>query len=128
VTELHPFLAVRDVDAAIELYGRAFEAVVVGEVLRAPDGPAVAELEIDGCRFGLATEAPQLGTPSPETAGGTTVRLSLTVDDPDAAAARAVEAGCELMFPVADQPYGWRQGRVVDPFGHHWLVGRPLTQ
>jgi PhnB protein len=127
MTELHPFLAVRDVDAAIELYARAFGAATVGDVLHAPDGAAVAELEIDGCRFGLATEAPQLGTPSPETAEATTVRLSLTVDDPDAVTARAVAAGCTLMFPVADQPYGWRQGRVVDPFGHHWLVGRPLT-
>jgi PhnB protein len=54
------------------------------------------------------------------------VRLHLTVADPDAVAAQAVEAGATLMFAVADQPYGWRQGRVVDPFGHHWLVGRPL--
>ena len=54
------------------------------------------------------------------------MRLELVVDDPDAVAARAVDAGFELMFPVADQPYGWRQGRVVDPYGHHWLVGRPL--
>jgi PhnB protein len=126
MTELHPFLAVRDVDEAIDLYGRAFGAAVVGEVFRAPDGAVVAEMEIDGCGFALATEAPQFGTPSPETVGATTVRLKLTVDDPDAIAARAVEAGCELMFPVADQPYGWRQGRVVDPFGHHWLVGRQL--
>jgi PhnB protein len=126
MTTLDPFLAVRDVDAAIDLYTRAFGAAVVGDVFRAPDGTVVAELEVDGCRFALATEAPQFGTPSPETVGATTVRLKLTVDDPDAVAARAVEAGCELMFPVADQPYGWRQGRVVDPFGHHWLVGRPL--
>jgi PhnB protein len=54
------------------------------------------------------------------------VRISLHVDDPDAVAARAVAAGGREMFPVADQPYGMRQGRVVDPFGHHWLVGRPL--
>jgi PhnB protein len=127
VTALYPFLAVRDVGAAVDLYARAFGAVEVGERLSSPDGATtVTQMEIDGCRFGLATEAPQLGTPSPETAGATTVRLSLTVDDPDAAAARAVDEGCELMFPVADQPYGWRQGRVVDPFGHHWLVGRPV--
>jgi PhnB protein len=126
VTELHPFLAVRDAEAATELYGRAFGATLVGSVHRAPDGTVVAELEIDGCVFALATEAPEYGTPSPETVGATTVRMSLTVDDPDAVAARAVEAGCKLMFPVADQPYGRRQGRVVDPFGHHWLVGRPL--
>jgi PhnB protein len=126
VTELHPFLAVRDVDAAVHLYRGAFGATLVGEIVRAPDGPSVAQLEIGGCVFGVATEAPALGTPSPETAGATTVRLSLVVDDPDAVAAGAVAAGCELMFAVGDQPYGWRQGRLVDPFGHHWLVGHPL--
>ena len=126
MTKLNPFLAVRDVDAAIDVYERAFGAVVVGEIFRVPDGTVVAELEVDGCRFDLATEAPQFGTPSPETVGATTVRLKLVVDDPDAVADQAVAAGFELMFPVDDQPYGWRQGRVVDPFGHHWLVGRPL--
>jgi PhnB protein len=126
VTELYPFLAVRDVAAAISFYGQAFGATEVGERLVAPDGRIVAEIEIDGERIGLASEAPELGTPSPETAGATTVRLSLSVDDPDAVAGRAVGAGATLMFPVADQPYGLRQGRVVDPFGHHWLIGRPL--
>jgi PhnB protein len=126
MTSLHPFLAVRDVAAAVDFYARAFGAVEVRERLHAPDGAVVTEIAIDGCRVGLATEAPELRTPSPETAGGTTVRLSILVDDPDAVAERAVAAGAELMFPVADQPYGLRQGRVVDPFGHHWLVGRPL--
>jgi PhnB protein len=126
MTSLHPFLAVRDVAAAVDFYARAFGAVEVAERLHAPNGTVVAQIEIDGCPVGLATEAPELRTPSPETAGATTVRLSLLVDDPDAVAERAVAAGAELMFPVADQPYGLRQGRVVDPFGHHWLVGRPL--
>jgi PhnB protein len=125
MTALYPFLAVRDADRAIAFYEEAFGARVV-QRLEAPDGPVVAVLKIDGQPFGLATEAPALGTPSPETAGSTTVRLSLEVDDPDAAARRAVAAGATEMFPVADQPYGMRQGRVVDPFGHHWLVGRPL--
>jgi PhnB protein len=75
---------------------------------------------------GVATEAPDLGTPSPETLGATTVRISLDVDDPDAVASQAIEAGGREMFAVADQPYGMRQGRVVDPFGHHWLIGRRL--
>ena len=60
----------------------------------------------------------------PETLGATTVRLSLHVDDADAAAERAVAAGATLLFPVEDQPYGLRQGRVVDPFGHHWLIAQ----
>ena len=117
---LYPFLAVRDTDEAVKFYAEAFGATV-RERFEAP-GTVVAVLEIDGMPFGVATEAPQLGTPSPETAGATTVRVSLHVDDPDAAAARAIAAGASEMFPVADQPYGLRQGRVVDPFGHHWLI------
>jgi PhnB protein len=54
------------------------------------------------------------------------VRISLHVDDPDAAQARAIAAGAREMFPVADPPYGMRQGRVVDPFGHQWLLGKPI--
>ena len=123
---LSPFLSVRDVAAAVDFYRAAFGAAEVGERLHAPDGSVVALLEIDGFTVGLATERPDLQTPSPETAGGTTVRISLHVDDPDAAAARAVAAGAHELFPVADQPYGLRQGRVVDPFGHHWLLARPL--
>jgi PhnB protein len=117
---LYPFLAVRDTDAAAAFYAEAFGATV-SERFEAP-GTVVVVLEIDGMPFGVATEAPQLGTPSPESAGATTVRVSLHVDDPDAVAARAVAAGATEMFPVADQPYGLRQGRVVDPFGHHWLI------
>src|ERR1700742_2301557 len=121
MSELYPFLAVRDVDAAVAFYVQAFGAIETSERVRAPDGPQVATLSIGGQPFGVATEAPDLGTPSPETAGGTTVRISLHVDDPD-----AVAAGAHEMFPVEDQPYGLRQGRVVDPSGHHWLIGRPL--
>jgi PhnB protein len=121
VSALYPFLAVRDTDTAIAFYAEAFGATV-RERLEAPDGPVVAVLEIDGMPFGVATEAPNLGTPSPESVRATTVRVSLHVDDPDAAAARAIAAGATEMFPVADQPYGLRQGRVVDPFGHHWLI------
>ena len=117
---LYPFLAVRDTDAAVAFYVEAFGATV-SERFEAP-GTVVALLEIDGMPFGVATEAVQLGTPSPESAGSTTVRVSLHVDDPDAVAARAVAAGATEMFPVEDQPYGLRQGRVVDPFGHHWLI------
>jgi PhnB protein len=126
VTELYPFLAVRDVTRAVDYYADACGAVEEGERLSAPDGRQVAILLIGGRHVGVATEAPELGTPSPETAGATTVRISLEVDDPDAVAARAVAAGGSEMLPVADQPYGMRQGRVVDPFGHHWLIGRPL--
>jgi PhnB protein len=126
MTDLYPFLAVRDVARAVDYYAEAFGATEEGERLAAPDGRLVAVLLIDGRHVGVATEAPELGTPSPETAGATTVRISLEVEDPDAVAARAVAAGGTEMFPVADQPYGMRQGRIVDPFGHHWLIGKRL--
>lgn len=126
MTSIWPFLAVTDVDAAVAFYVEAFGAEEQGERFRADDGTQVAELTIDGCRIGVATENPGLRTPSPQSAGGTTVRIHLDVDDPDELAAKAVAAGAEEMFPVADQPYGIRQGRVVDPFGHHWLISGPL--
>jgi PhnB protein len=126
VPELYPFLAVQDVPRAVDFYVRAFDATEEDERLVAPDGRQVAVLEIAGHRLGVATEAPELGTPSPETIGATTVRVSLHVDDPDSAHAQAVAAGATEMFPVTDQPYGMRQGRVVDPFGHHWLIGKRL--
>jgi PhnB protein len=126
VPEIYPFLAVKDVDAAVAFYAQAFGATEERERVVAPDGPQVALLLIGGQRLGVATEAPDLGTPSPETVGGTTVRISLHVDDADVAQARAVAAGASEVFAVADQPYGLRQGRVVDPFGHHWLISHPL--
>lgn len=125
MTDVYPFLAVRDVDAAIAFYKQAFGAVEEGDRIRSPEGAQVAILSAVH-RLGVATEAPDLGTPSPETLGATTVRISLEVDDPDATAKQAIAVGGREMFAVADQSYGMRQGRVVDPFGHHWLISRRL--
>lgn len=126
MAELYPFLAVREVAAAVDFYIGAFGAVEEGERLVAPDGRQVAILRIAGRHVGVATEAPEFGTPSPETIGATTVRISLEVEDPDAVWAQALAAGATEMFALADQPYGMRQGRVVDPYGHHWLIGKRL--
>ena len=118
-------LSVRGAAAASEFYQRAFGARERSRVT-SPDGRIVALLAIGDAEFGVVDEAPQVGNLSPETLGGTSVRISLHVADPDAVAQRAVEAGAEIIFPVEDQPYGMRQGRVGDPFGHHWLIGRPI--
>jgi PhnB protein len=126
VPEIYPFLAVKDVDAAVAFYAAAFGASEETERVVAPNGSQVALLVIEGQHVGVATEAPDLGTPSPETVGATTVRISLHVADADASQARALSAGAQEMFAVADQPYGLRQGRVIDPFGHHWLIAHPL--
>ncbi|MFN2472188.1 MAG: VOC family protein [Gaiellaceae bacterium] len=121
-----PLLTVRDAAAAIDFYGEAFGASEESR-LETPTGQIVAELSIGGERFFVVDENPEAFNLSPETLGGTSVRLSLIVEDPDAGAARAISAGATELFPVADQPYGLRQGRVEDPYGHHWLIGRPLS-
>jgi PhnB protein len=121
-----PVLTVRRAARAVAFYRRAFGA---GEVYRNtyPDGRIVAELAVEGARFRVADEAPEVGNLSPEALGGTTVRINLLVADPDRLAARAIENGAVEVAPVEDQPYGLRQGRLADPFGHHWLIGRPLA-
>lgn len=120
-------LAVRGAARAIDFYARAFGAREIHRI-ESPEGDVVAQLDIGGDRFFVADESPEHGNFSPASVGDrSSVRLALIVDDPDALADRAVVAGARLLYPVADQPYGWRLGRVVDPFGHHWEIGRPIN-
>jgi PhnB protein len=123
--QLAPMLAVRRGAEAVEFYKSAFGA---GEEFRieSPDGAVVAQLVIGGSAFWVADESPEHGNFSPETLNGGTVRMVLTVDDPDAAFAQALAAGATQVSAVEDQSYGWRVGRLADPFGHHWEVGKPL--
>lgn len=125
-TTLTPMLTVKDAKAAIEFYARAFGASELDRVVT-PTGQIVAELSIDDEVFFVVDENPAAFNVSPTRVGGTTVRLSLVVDDPDAVMERAIAAGGTSVFPMGDQPYGMRQGRVADPSGHHWLIGRHLT-
>jgi PhnB protein len=124
-SSLTPMLTVKDAVAAVDFYRDAFNAVEQSR-FTAPAGHVVAEMAIDGLRFFVVDENPEAFNLSPKALDGTTVRINLIVDDPDATAARAIDAGATEIFPVADQPYGFRQGRVADPDGHHWLIGKPL--
>jgi len=119
---LAPWLSVRGSARAVQFYKSAFGAVEVFR-LDGPDGGVVSRLSIDGAEFWLSDEASEHGNFSPETLKGATVRLILTVADPDAVFAQAVAAGATPVYPVSEE-HGWRLGRVVDPFGHHWEIGR----
>ena len=119
-------LSVRNGAQAIEFYKNAFGATELFRV-EDPSGSVVAQLKVDGSDFWLADESPQHFNFSPETVGGGTVRMVIVASDPDGVFDKAVAAGARVVWPVADQPYGWRVGRVVDPFGHHWEIGRPTT-
>lgn len=123
-SSIAPMLSVRDGARAVEFYKTAFAA---REAYRVDDesGAVVARLAVGGAEFWVADEAPEHANFSPESLGGGTVRMVMTVEDPDAAFDQAVNAGAKVVWPVADQ-YGWRLGRLVDPFGHHWEIGKPL--
>jgi PhnB protein len=125
-TAIIPTLSVKNGASAVEFYKKAFGAVelmcITGE-----DGSIVAELSIGGARFFLADESREHGNFSPESLGGISIRMGLLVADPDAVAKSAVAAGAKEVYPVADQDYGYRLGLVIDPFGHHWEICRPMS-
>jgi PhnB protein len=123
-TTIAPWLCVRGGARAVEFYKSAFGAK---ELFRMGEGESVvARLSVDGAEFWLSDESPEHQNFSPESLGGITVRIILTVADPDAAFDRAIKAGAKEVYPVGDE-HDWRIGRVVDPFGHHWEMGRPLS-
>lgn len=123
-TTIAPWLCVRGGARAVDFYKSAFGAK---ELFRMGDGDSVvARLSIEGAEFWLSDESPEHHNYSPESLGGITVRIVLTVPDPDAVFTSALKAGAKEVYPVTEE-HDWRIGRVVDPFGHHWEIGRPLS-
>jgi PhnB protein len=120
-----PMLSVRHGARAVEFYKAAFSAVEVFR-LDAADGAVVSRLSVDGAEFWVSDESPEHGNFSPESLGGSTVRMVLTVVDPDAMFAKTLAAGARQVVAV-HEAHGWRFGRIADPFGHHWEIGRPLN-
>ena len=125
-TSIAPMLSVRTGAKAVEFYKAAFGATELFRV-DSESGEVVARLSVEGAEFWVADESPEHSNFSPQTLGGGTVRMVMIVKDPDAAFDRAVSAGAKVVWPVSNQ-YGWRLGRVVDPFGHHWEIGKPLSE
>ena len=117
-----PYLSVKDGQAAILFYQKAFGAVEVGRILMPGGTVGHAELQIGDSRFMLAQEMPAWGNKSPSTLGGTPVGIALYVPDVDASYQRALDAGATVLEPVKDQFYGDRTGSLLDPFGHKWHV------
>ena len=125
-TTIAAMLSVRNGARAVEFYKTAFGAAVLFRI-DDDSGAVVARLSVGPAEFWVADESPEHFNFSPESLGGGTVRMVLTVEDPDAVFEQAVAAGATVVSPVADQQYGWRVGRIADPFGHHWEIGKPLT-
>jgi PhnB protein len=123
-SSLTPWLSVGNCVNAVKFYQAAFSAL---EVYRMEaDGGLVVRLSVDGAEFCVSGDSSDLGNPGPESLGGGSVRMILTVGDPDAVFAQALSAGATQVFPVGEE-YGWRLGRLMDPFGLHWEIGRPVV-
>ncbi len=124
---LSPMLAIRDAAAAVEFYQQAFGAV---EVMRMadPSGKLVhGEFKIGDALVMVAEEHPDYNR-SPQTLGGTSVILNIYVPDVDALFERAVAAGAKVIFPLQNQFYGDRCGRLEDPFGHMWIFSTRVEE
>jgi PhnB protein len=121
-------LVVKDAKAAIEFYKKVFGAKHLYNLTMPGGGVAHGEFKIGNTLVMISDENPQWGSKSPATLGGSPVTLNVMVDDPDATAEKAVKAGGKLVFPVSDQFYGFRSGRIEDPSGHYWIVSKVLEE
>jgi PhnB protein len=123
MTGIQPELWVDRAAAAVAFYQTAFGARVLHQV--GEDDDIVAQLAIGDAAFWVSAGGARGPRFSPLAIGGTTGRTLLVAEDPDAMLARAVQAGATEAAEVTDE-HGWRLGRITDPFGHEWEIGRPL--
>jgi PhnB protein len=127
VVSIVPQLSVRGGSAAVGFYKAAFGATEVYRVGGTGESPdVVSQLTVGEASFWVSDESPEHANFSPESVGGGTVRMLLVVEDPDSAVERAKAAGAVEVYPVCEE-HGWRLGRIQDPFGHHWEIGKPLV-
>jgi PhnB protein len=125
-SSIAPWLTVSQDQKAIDFYKLAFGA---SEVYRydSPSGGTVVRLSVQGAEFWVSEDPEKSPESTTQTLGGDSVRIILTLADPDALFARALQAGATEIFPVSEG-HGWRVGRLADPFGLHWELGHPLAE
>jgi len=123
IQKMFPYLRVRDAKAAIEFYKVAFGAEEEFRLSEPTGRVGHAELRFGSFTIMLSDEYPEYGIQSPQAFGGTGSSVHLEVDDVDAMTTRAVDAGAKIIMEPQDQFYGERSAKVLDPFGHEWLIG-----
>lgn len=123
-----PRLVVRDGAAAIAFYVRAFGAAELGDRFTGPGGELIhAEIQIGDSVVMITEDAADGPIRSPERLGGmVSCVMSLYWGNVDAAWERAVSAGAEVIYPLEDQFYGERGGRLRDPFGQQWMMSQHI--
>ena len=121
---IEPELWVANPRAAMAFYEAAFGATTLHLIGNGDD--VVAQLAVGDAAFWISPASPTLNRMDPRVIDGTTSRLLLVVNDPETVVQRAIEAGATQTSPVA-QEHGWKLGRITDPFGHEWEIGKPVV-
>lgn len=124
---LTPHLVIRGAAEAIEFYKRAFGAVELGRA-QMPGSPMImhAALRIGDSVIMLNDEFPDMGAVSPAALNGSPVTVHIYTEDADGTYNRAVAAGAKAAMPMQDMFWGDRYGKLIDPFGHHWTIGKHI--
>ncbi|MBP7336588.1 VOC family protein [Niveispirillum sp.] len=129
ITGVVPYFTVKNADAAIDFYRRAFGAVEIFRMTDPMDGRiGHAELRLGDSMVMLSDEYPDFGALSPDTIGGTPVTLFLATKAVDEDLARAAEAGAMIIRAAANQSFGERSAMIMDPFGHRWMLSQTIEQ
>jgi uncharacterized glyoxalase superfamily protein PhnB len=109
---------------AIDFYARAFGAEQLGEGFSGPGGELIhVVIRIGDSVVMLTGESDAARAPG---RGPVSAIMATYWEDVDAAWERALAAGAEVLFPLEDQFYGERGGRLRDPFGHHWMLSQVI--
>jgi PhnB protein len=128
MTQITPRLIISDAPGAISFYVEVFGAIEQERYANSLGRVVHAALTIGTSVIALADEAPKWHNHSPSALAGSPVILTLECDDPDKVCAQAVARGAKVIFPIADQYYGHREGRIQDPFGHLWILSKQIEQ
>ena len=126
IHQIFPYLRVRDADAAIDFYKEAFGAEELFRLTEPSGRIGHAQLRFGDAVVMLSDEYPEMGIQGPQAFAGTGSAIHLHVEDVDAMTTNAAEAGATVVMEPKDQFYGERSSRLIDPFGHEWMLGSPI--
>ena len=123
-TSIQPWLNIYNSAKAGNFYKNAFGATETYR-MESPDGGLVLRLSVGGAEFWISGQSTGPGEIQQQNKLGESIKILLVVDNPDEIFEQAVKGGAKVVFAVGED-YGWRLGRITDPFGFDWEIGKEL--
>jgi PhnB protein len=123
---LYPRLIVAEPDEALDFYQRSLDAEIIERFTDEKQRVVHAAFSVADAVVSVAKSVPEWGLNDPLHLGGSPCLLHLSVDDPDRSVQRIVACGANLVVAIADRLWGKREGRLVDPSGHLWILSRTI--